>query len=93
MPVGTDQCDQKTVHTKLLSELLTLFVDALIGLADDSHAHFLNDLDDDDHEEHAEPGDVAVAALVTVDDGDLTETGAADGAPLKIFLFSLSLPM
>ena len=51
--------------------------DPLIRAPGDEAAHQLDQLDDDHHEHYAQPGDVTVGALVAVDDGDLTQTGAA----------------
>ena len=50
----------------------------LVTLLNDFITADLNDLDDNDHQQHADPFDIRVAALVSIDDGDLAETGAAD---------------
>ena len=54
-------------------------LDALVGLALDVSADYLDYLNDHHGQQYADPGDVAVASLVAVDDGYLTKAGAADG--------------
>jgi len=70
-PVDAEQPLKNQSHGTLLS------AGALIGLPNDSGAHDLDELDDHDHQQHADPDDELLTSLVAVDDGDLPKARAA----------------